>query len=252
MRFAPAPQRGENARRDVDRSAFLMLVASIAGQTACGSFHTVATSDAGALVGTDSGGAQPDTGPGGAPLDTGPACAAPCGANCCKGATACYVDSSGNHNCAPTCSSSAECPASSPCCRYPGPAGGSSICLPPLAGSVGLSPPSLEGGACLCRKNTECVQGSCAPLVNASNDPIGPYVCKVNGANAGRAYEVCSGGVGGTCSGGLCCVTLTDVGSTICELPCQNSSQCGGGQCSPLTAGACQGATGACTAPANP
>jgi hypothetical protein len=48
------------------------------------------------------------------------------------------------------------------------------------------------------------------------------------------------------CTSGYCCVTLTGNGSSVCEEPCHNDSQCGGGTCGMFTSGTCSGSPGGC------
>jgi hypothetical protein len=235
----------------IDRTTFLALTATIAGAAGCSSSSSSAQVDGGSPQADAS--TQPEAAAAvadaGAQVDAGgdaASCAVPCGGNCCQGKTACHIDSLGNKNCVPTCTDSLGCPTASPCCAYsPASDAGSGICLPS---------PTAEG-YCLCSEVEGCTNpalggGCCAPLTNPTGNPTGPYVCKpTGGASAGAAYY-CTSCTAPACASGYCAVTVG--GNCICELPCQNSSQCGGQNCSTLTGGACLGAMGACTAPANP
>lgn len=153
-----------------------------------------------------------------------------CGAACCAGGTTCVDDGSGNKLCAQTCTASSECPSAKHCCTLQ--ADGTGACL-----QNALFP----GQQCKCKLKDECASGACGQATDLAGNPKPAYVCT---PNDGKPYHGCSGA---PCTSGYCCLTFSNVGS-ICQLPCVNSTQCGGGStCSALPGSmTCNGAVRTC------
>lgn len=211
-------------RVKIDHARYLALVAAMGGLAgACSSGSTTgggsgtdggSSSSGGSSGGTSgsSSGSGSGSSSGSSGSSSGSTCSVPCGANCCNANATCIQDAAGNKSCALRCADSAQCPATDPCCD-----------------------PSFEGGACVpaamsmvcrCSTSSECATGSCSPMVDATQNPIGPYVCT---QNDGAPYHGCNGSLT-FCSGNYCCVD--DVkGNEFCALPCTNSTMCGTASC---------------------
>ncbi len=165
--------------------------------------------------------------------------ASACGANCCDTGSTCVDDGNGNLTCAQSCTDSNQCPAAKPCCAPFSPGG-----TGPATGAACFATGTVAGQACLCSTAAECASGVCGESSDSAGNPTGLYICV---ANDGLPYDGCNSGV--ACQSGYCCVTLTGNGSSICEEPCHDASQCGtatGVECSTLTSGSCSGSPGAC------
>jgi hypothetical protein len=154
-----------------------------------------------------------------------------CGTTCCASGAVCVADQAGNHSCATSCTDSSQCPTDSPCCA-------------PLTngGSACLANGVVQGQECRCTTGSECSSGCCAPAVDSSGNPIGPYICK---ANDGAPYDCCEGST--SCTGGTnnCCA-IDSSGNYVCSAPCTNASNCGAAKCDTLTLAAfssCSGTT---------
>jgi hypothetical protein len=147
-----------------------------------------------------------------------------CSGTCCPSGSICIRDQTGTHQCATACSDSSEC-LSGDCCQLLVNGGGACI------SAVGAT-------ACLCRASTQCSSGCCAPYVDPSGDPIGPFVCK---ANDSAEYDCCTSD---SCSPGNCCFA-DDAGHQFCSKPCTGSSECGVAHCNPYAQlGSCAGNKG--------
>jgi hypothetical protein len=166
----------------------------------------------------------------------------------CDPGSECVDDGTGNHVCAPSCTMTGQCPAAKNCCTI----------LPSLPRGHGVCFPfaSLRGQQCLCSDEIECNSHCCAPIADDAGTPIGPYICKPFTYPAGP-YECPMAGPtsncvnqAGACAPGLCLISQYNSRSCICEEPCTNASQCGGGGavCQPLN-GTCNSATGSCVPP---
>jgi hypothetical protein len=101
---------------------------------------------------------------------------------------------------------------------------------------------SCVQGECqtLCTTGSDCTSSCCAPALDGSGNPVGPYVCKTNNA---EAYTCCNGAFN-DCSGTFCCVTDT-AGNEFCAEPCSGSSSCGTASCNTysFSATTCSGPT---------
>lgn len=163
------------------------------------------------------GGAAPTTG--GVPGTGGaPSCpvSLQCGTACCNPLAVCYDDGAGNMSCAVACSRNSECPGATPVCTLF--ADGSSGCTPDL------------GGLQRCETAADCSTGACAPNVDTSGNPIGPFICV---PNDGAAYHGCHGLLT-TCSAPYCCFTDGN-DNQFCATACVNDSQCGAAHCRSLS-----------------
>lgn len=109
------------------------------------------------------------------------------------------------------CSTSAECPSSTPCCMN---ALSGGIC-----GPVGVY-------ECRCTSGSECSSKACAPAVDSSGNPSGPYVCV---PNDGAPYHGCSGFLT-SCAPEYCCFTDSNQ-NQFCSAPCSGDNQCGSATC---------------------
>jgi hypothetical protein len=129
------------------------------------------------------------------------------------------------------CVTSGTCPMDSTCClrTYDG---GPSMCTP--------DPQVAQ--TCLCATGADCNSGSCAPAVDPSGNPTGPYVCK---PDDGSPYQGCVGTA--SCTAPFCCVT-DKKGNQFCAMPCTSDSTCGSGHCNAVdfSASSCTGSTRAC------
>src|SRR5258708_10972616 len=150
-----------------------------------------------------------------AAADAGSSCpvAQQCNGACCDPGAIC-IDNHVTKQCAKTCTSNNKCP-SAQCCTLL--ADGRGACL---------QPGTVPGGqACRCTTGVECGSGACAPAVDATGNPVGPYICK---ANEGASYTGCHGLT--TCNWGHCCVADAQ-GNEFCAVQCLNSSTCGAARC---------------------
>ncbi|MGH7434756.1 MAG: hypothetical protein ACRENE_03700 [Polyangiaceae bacterium] len=246
----------------IDRGTYLALVAAIGGiATACssspsttgstepdassgssggagdgGSSGTSSGSDGSS--GSSSGGASADGGgDGGVVADAAEGggdggCANPCGGQCCSAGEGCFTDTASNKTCVLACTTSTTCPTSAPCCS-PAAEGRPVI---PAVGSFCLPASSYTGQACRCTTHSDCTGNVCAPLVNASGAPVGPYVCK---ANDGAPYNGC-----GTCGcgSGYDCHNDPVAGESYCGKSCNVNADCsdsGAECCKPATCANC-------------
>ena len=154
-----------------------------------------------------------------------------CGALCCTSTALCLTDSLGNKSCAQSCETSSDCAnAANPCCT---PMGNRGACI-----AAPTSPKQL----CMCQKASECNTGCCAPQTDSNGNPLAPFVCKLVD---GKPYDCCDT-TSVPCSSGSCCVAITDNGSSVCEEPCHNDTQCGFSSCVMFTTGTCAGLPGGC------
>ncbi len=211
--YGPEARGREGANERSNRSRFLALVAALGGvAAACSSGSPEPGNQDG---GSSSGGSS------------GSSCAIPCAGQCCDANAICVQDAAGNKSCAVRCTDTMQCPATDPCCD------------PSFAG--GACVPMAMATACRCTTSSQCALGACAPLVDSSQNPIGPYVCK---ANDGKAYDGCGGNCLGT---GHCPNAAGDdcynVGSNaFCGKGCSIDSDCGDPGivcCKPATCGNC-------------
>lgn len=129
------------------------------------------------------------------------------------------------------CTTSGSCPMDSNCCLRTND-GGPSMCMqdPQVAQS------------CLCATGADCASGSCAPAVDSSGNPTGPYVCK---PDDGSPYQGCVGTA--SCTAPFCCAT-DGKGNQFCAMPCTSDSTCGSGHCNAVhfTGTSCAGSAKAC------
>lgn len=216
----------------MDSFRLLAVVAVLGGaSTGCSSSNGSADGgivgrDAGATSQSSSGGGDSD----GSIADGGCPTAQTCGSQCCDGAEVCAKDASGNPFCGRACVGGAECPMESSCCD-PGPTGGKGgVCMPDI------------GQQCLCTKTIDCTSNACAPAVDTSGNPTGPYVCV---PNDGAPYTGCHGLM--TCGPPYCCVTDSN-GNQFCATQCTADSTCGAGHCDTFdfSASSCTGGSKAC------
>ncbi len=77
-----------------------------------------------------------------------------------------------------------------------------------------------------CKVATDCPTQCCAPMTDSTGEPVGPYICKANDANA---YDCCTG-LTNFCGDGFCCVADTN-GNEFCATECTSSSSCGAAKC---------------------
>lgn len=128
------------------------------------------------------------------------------------------------------CTTSASCPIESPCCMNTGDAGPQCVADPQIPQT------------CLCEKGNDCGSKACAPAVDSSGNPTGPYVCV---PDDGSPYRGCIGFA--SCTAPYCCVT-DKKGNQFCALPCTSDSTCGAGHCDAFdfSASSCTGSTKAC------
>ncbi len=184
----------------------LACVAAIAIPSACSSNHTSAASQDGADAGHDA--SDPPDGGGPDAATAGDARGSSTGA----------------------CTTSGACPTDSPCCLRTSDAGAQ--CAPD---------PQIPQ-TCLCEKGSDCASGACAPAVDSSGNPTGPYVCV---PDDGSPYQGCLGV--SSCTAPYCCVTDKH-GNLFCSKPCTSDSTCGSGHCDAFdfSASSCTGATKAC------
>jgi hypothetical protein len=148
----------------------------------------------------------------------GTVCAHPCGTSCCNATQVCENDGAGHLSCSAGCTSSAQCPQSSPCCEVQ--SNGQGTCVPTNSGDGGTGVQ-----ACRCTTQADCSSGCCAPMTNSHGDGVGPYVCKPNdGAN----FDCCYGFT--TCNGTGCCIQDTN-SNEFCAPECTTSASCGAAHC---------------------
>lgn len=109
-------------------------------------------------------------------------------------------------------------------------------------GGAQCSPDPQVPQACLCERGSDCASQTCAPAVDSSGNPTGPYVCV---PDDGSPYRGCKGFA--SCSAPYCCVT-DKKGNQFCAMPCTSDSTCGSGHCDAFdfTASSCSGSTKAC------
>jgi len=212
---------------------FLACIAVIGASADCSSKGGSATaSEGGAVDAGDGGGDAGGSGdPDAADLDGGCPATQICGSQCCVGTQVCAQDSFGNPSCTHPCMTSGTCPMDAPCClRVSADAG--ALCMPD---------PQVPQ-TCLCDKESACGSNTCAPAVDSSGQPTGPYVC---GPDDGSPYRGCVGPA--SCSAPYCCVT-DKMGNKFCAMPCSSDSSCGSGHCDPFdfSASGCSGDTKAC------
>lgn len=133
------------------------------------------------------------------------------------------------------CVTSGTCPMDSTCClRTDG--GGPSTCAPDLG----------VAQSCLCATGADCASGACAPAVDSSGNPTGPYVCK---PDDGSPYQGCVNTA--SCAAPYCCVE-DEKGNAFCAMPCTSDATCGSGHCDALdfsgsSGSSCTGSTKACS-----
>lgn len=113
------------------------------------------------------------------------------------------------------CTTGADCPAASPCCLRDDDGGG---------GHCAADPGTAQ--ACLCEKSSDCVASACAPALDESGNPTGPYVCV---PNSGYPYRGCMGNPS-LCGVPYCCVKDKN-GNQFCAMPCETDSECGPAHC---------------------
>jgi hypothetical protein len=223
----------------IDRTTFFALVTTLAGAGACSS-----SSPSGSTQTTDAGSDGPSSSGGDGGVDSGKGgdSGIPCPVSPCIEGAVCVTDpSTGNKACAQTCASSSACPPANGCCTV----------VPGLVGGACEPSGSWNGQQCLCSTGPECSQtghaGStsscCAPLADATNNPIGPKVCK---PNDGKAYDCAATTVVNPCPAGFCVGSNTGNGA-VCMEPCTGQSQCANGAvCTPLTSGSCNSSPMVC------
>jgi len=96
---------------------------------------------------------------------------------------------------------------------------------------------NAEGNICskICTASTQCGSGACAPLVDSSGNPTGPYVCK---PNDGHAYDGCGPAVCNACATtGFSCEKAGENSFYYCGKGCKVPADCPGACC--LTMAAC-------------
>jgi hypothetical protein len=153
-----------------------------------------------------------------AQVEAGCPAARSCGANCCDVGSKCVDPGTGQKTCAFDCTSSSQCPTASRCCTLL--IDGTGACL---------ASGSSTNQQCRSTTGSECASGSCAPALDLSANPVGPYVCK---PNDGAPYHGCMGALT-FCSTAHCCVTDAN-GNQFCSLACVNDSNCGAAHCRTL------------------
>jgi hypothetical protein len=210
----------------------LAMMAAIVASAGCSSKSAGSDPTTSSEGGTDAGdGSSAD------PPDAGCPAAQQCGSQCCPADQACGKDATGALFCALACATSGECTMAAPCCSPRGIA---------ASGDAGEAPgvciPSSNDEVCLCSKGTDCASAACAPSVDASGNPTGPYVCV---PITGDPYAGCSSIF--QCYAPYCCVTDTN-GNPFCATPCTSDSSCGAGHCDSFdfSASKCTGMTRAC------
>ena len=77
-----------------------------------------------------------------------------------------------------------------------------------------------------CTTSAECASACCAPQLNSSGNPVGPYICK---PNDGAPYDCCFG-VFTDCGSGYCCFSDSN-NNQFCSAPCDGPDQCGAASC---------------------
>jgi hypothetical protein len=161
--------------------------------------------------GTGAGDGAVDSSPrdGGGADGDGASCKA-CGTRCCTANETCVTDTNGS-SCQQTCAKSSECPSTAQCCQVL--ADGQSAC-------------TAATDSCRCAVPADCVSGCCAPMTNASGDPVGPYVCK---PDDGADYDCCKG-LTVRCGADHCCVK-DNLGNEFCAAACATDSDCGQAHC---------------------
>lgn len=172
------------------------------------------------------------------PPDAGCPAERQCGSQCCAAGQACGKDATGALFCAQACTTTFDCPTmAAPCCTPTG------IATKGDAGAPsGVCVPDSNDEVCLCFKGTDCSSGACAPSVDASGNPTGPYVCA---PITGDPYAGCNSIF--KCYAPYCCVT-DGSGNHFCATPCTSDSSCGAGHCDSFdfSASQCTGMTRAC------
>ncbi len=117
-------------------------------------------------------------------------------------------------------------------------------CAVPCGASCCSAGQVCNMGACqnaqFCTVKTDCPSGCCAPAVDATGQPVGPYICKPNDANA---YDCCYG-IFNTCGGIYCCVQDSKQ-NEFCAAPCSTDGDCAPAHCDPysFTFTTCSGPT---------
>lgn len=164
---------------------------------------------------------------------------AACGAVCCNANAVCVVDGAGNRACAQRCTTTSQCPgtAGTQCCRTLYDENTNEMLSYGACGTFNGS------NTCRCTTGSECASGSCAPRLNANNNPVGPYICKQAGGC--QPYTTCPGL--GSCPSGYC--DLCDSrGNCFCAQVCSNDSMCGDARCTtyPTSVGSCSAGQRAC------
>lgn len=168
---------------------------------------------AGSAAGSPAAGAGTAGAPSGGDAGTPGETCTKCPSACCASGATCADDGLGNLSCKKACTNSYMCPSTSPCCELQ--PDGSGFCSN-----------SMGGAQCRCAHGTDCSSGACAPRIDLSGNPIGPYICV---PNDGGAYHGCSGLLT-SCGDGKCCMT-DSYNNQFCASQCSNSTQCGKASC---------------------
>ena len=197
-----------------------------------GSAHDAGSSSGGHDAGSSSGSGSSSGGSSGSSSGSGgcPSGETACGAMCCTAGNVCLMDSMGNLMCYQSCTDSTQCPASARCCDA----------------AVNACIPTGTTAACRCTAASTCMTGCCAPQLDTSGNPVGPYVCK---KNDGALYDCCNGTQ--TCNQGCCATSPASNGSDVCVTQCTTMSQCGAATCQSgtwtvPTFSACSNSEGVC------